>query len=146
MQHNDRYHEFELRVRYADTDKMGVVYYANYLRWLEMARCELLADFGSSVADYAAQGVIFAVVRVEIDYHAPATLADEVEVDTVVQRVRRVRFTLGHSVRRSDGRELATAAVTLACVNPQGKLRALPAELAAELRSRAASGVTDSDR
>jgi acyl-CoA thioester hydrolase len=125
------------KVYYGDTDAGGVVYHANYLRWLEMARCELMESMGTSVAQYAEQGVIFAVVHVDIDYRVPAVLGEVVEIETVVQRVRRVRFTVGQRVVRcADGQELATATVVLACVDPHGKLTALPDELASALRQR----------
>lgn len=127
------------KVYYADTDAGGVVYYANYLRWLEMARCEWLETLGMSVADYAKQGFVFAVARVEIDYRVPAVLGDAVEIQTAVERVRRVRFSMDQRVVRSaDGEELARAKVTVACVNPQGKLIALPESLAEALRERLA--------
>jgi YbgC/YbaW family acyl-CoA thioester hydrolase len=116
---------------------MGFVYYANYLRWLEMARCELLESLGMSAADYVKQGVMFTVVRVEIDYRIPAVLGESIEIQTAVERVRRVRFTLGQRVVRcADGAELAAAQVTLACVDPQGGVLALPKELAEALRKR----------
>ena len=124
------------KVYYADTDAGGVVYYANYLRWLEMARCDLVEGLGMSVAEYAEQGFIFAVARVEIDYRVSAVLGDIVEIETSVERVRHVRFTLRQRVVRSaDGEELVSAKVLLACVNPQGKVIALPDELAAALRA-----------
>lgn len=127
----------KIKVYYADTDAGGVVYYANYLRWLEAARCELMERMGMSVAEYARQGLIFAVVRVEIDYHIPAVLGDEVAIETTVERVRRVRFTLGQRVvRPADGAALATARVALACVNPEARVMALPPDLVAALRQR----------
>ncbi len=126
------------KVYYADTDAGGVVYYANYLRWLEMARFELLDDLGTSVMEYVQQGYVFAIARVEIDYRVPAVLGDVVEIETQVERVRRVRFILNQRVVRSaDGEELVKAKVTVACVNPQGKLIALPEDLAETLRARA---------
>ena len=126
------------RVYYADTDAGGVVYYANYLRWLEMARFEFLEHFGVSVTEYVRQGFVFAVARLEIDYLAPAVLGDEVEIETRVEGVRRVRFTLKQHVKRcADGQDLVAATLTLACVSPQGKLTALPDGLADALRTRA---------
>ena len=123
------------RVPYADTDQMGVVYYANYLRWLEMARCDLVDELGLSIAEYARQGFLFTVAHLEIDYLAPAVLGDEIEIVTTVQRVRHVRFTLEQRVLRlSDEVELVKASVMLACVGPEGKLTAMPKELAAALR------------
>ena len=73
------------RVYYADTDAGGVVYYANYLRWLEMARFEYLERLGQSVTEYARQGYAFAVAHLEIDYLAPAVLGEEIEVETNVE-------------------------------------------------------------
>ena len=119
------------RAYYADTDAGGVVYYANYLRWLEMARYEFLEQFGTPLTEYVRQGCIFAVARLEIDYLTPTVLGDEVEVETQVERVRRVRFMLKQNVKRcADGQDLAKARLTLACLSPQGKLTALPDDLA----------------
>lgn len=122
------------KVYYADTDAGGVVYYANYLRWLEMARSDWLEETGTSVADFVERGVVFAVVRVEIDYHVPAVLGNEVEITVVPQQLRRVRFTLRQDVMRcGDGTKLASASVTVACLTPAGKLTAIPTELAQEM-------------
>lgn len=126
------------KVYYADTDAGGVVYYANYLRWLEMARCDLLEEWGMSVGEFARQGVLMAVSRVEIDYRAPAVLSDEVEIVSRVVEVRRVRFTLEQRVIRcGDGVELAGALVTVATVSPEGKVLAVPDALAQALREHA---------
>ncbi len=121
-------------VYYADTDAGGVVYYANYLRWLEMGRTHWLARSGVSVADYVQQGVLFAVVRLEIDYHVSAVLGDEVEITVAPQKVRRVRFVLRQDVIRvSDGVKLVSAIVTLACLTPHGKITAVPKHLSEEI-------------
>ena len=127
------------KVYYADTDAGGVVYYANYLRWLEMARCELVESLGMSVAEYAKRDILFAVARVEIDYRLPAVLGDVVEIETSVERVRRVRFTLEQRVvRATDGEELVRAKVILASINSNGKVIAMPEELTTALRDRMA--------
>ncbi len=122
------------KVYYADTDAAGVVYYGNYLRWFEMARADWLEDSGTSLADYARQEVLFAVVRAEIDYHAPAVLGDEVEVTVRPVQCRRVRFTLEQKVQRCrDGVRLASAVITIACLNTRGKLIPVPERLARAL-------------
>ncbi len=116
-----------VKVYYADTDAGGVVYYANYLRWMEMGRCELIEGMGMTVQQLASQGVLFAVAHVEIDYIVSAVLGDVVEIETEVRRVRRVRFMLQQrAVRVADGKLLATASLTLASVDSTGKLIALP--------------------
>jgi acyl-CoA thioester hydrolase len=125
------------RVYYADTDAGGVAYYANYLRWFEMARFEFVDELGLSVVDYARRGVNFAVAHLEIDYRRPALLGDEVRVLTDVEEVRRVRFTLNNRVVRcADGQELVSARITLACLDPAGRVLGLPVELAERLRDR----------
>jgi acyl-CoA thioester hydrolase len=124
-------------VYYADTDAGGVVYYANYLRWLEMARADWLAALGTPVASFVQQGVLFAVVRAEIDYLKPAVLGDEVEVTVEPRHARRVRFTLGQDVYRcSDHVKLVSAQITIACLTPDGRPTAVPPLLADELSRR----------
>ena len=99
-----------------------------------MARSDWLEQSGVSVADYVQQGVLFAVVRVEIDYHIPAVLGNEVEVSVAPERVRRVRFILRQTVVRiGDGAKLVSARVTLACLTPEGKITALPQPLAQQM-------------
>lgn len=126
----------KIQVYYADTDAGGVVYYGNYLRWLEMGRAAFVESFGLSVAHFASRDCLFAVVRVEVDYRVPAVLGDEVEIETIVKQVRRVRFTLRQRVVRcADGEELVAATVMLACVDSQRRVIAVPADLAAALRA-----------
>jgi len=118
-------------VYYADTDAGGVVYYANYLRWFEIARSDWLAANDTSVAAYMKQGVLFAVARAEVDYHKPAVLGDEVEVTVRPVHKRHVRFTLAQEVYRvSDGTKLVSALITIVCLTPAGRPTAVPAALA----------------
>ena len=122
------------KVYYADTDAGGVVYYANYLRWFEMARADWLEQLGTPVKSFVEQGIVFAVVRAEIDYHKPAVLGDEVEVTVQPAQLRRVRFTLKQDVYRcADGVKLVSAQITVACLTPAGRLTAVPSGLADEL-------------
>lgn len=125
------------KVYYADTDAGGVVYYANYLRWMEMARADWLESSGVSMAEYADQGVVFTIARVEIDYLAPARLGEEVEVTVEPEEVRRVRFVLHQEVIRvHDDTKLASARVTVACLTPQGKIIPVPPRLSEEISRR----------
>jgi len=120
----------EIRIYYEDTDAGGVVYHANYLRYFERARTEYLRDRGLSVGELAASGSIFPVVRLEIDYRAPARHDDLLRIETEVLKVGKTSFTVGQqAVRAVDGKLLADAKVTLVCVNPSMKARRLPEEL-----------------
>lgn len=125
----------ERRVYYADTDAAGVVYYANYLRFLEQGRTEFLRARGFSVGTLQKQGYLIPVLRLEIDYLLPAVLDDLVRVETTVQEVTGATCTLGQRVVRvSDAKTLVDARVTLACIGPGNKARRLPGALLQALR------------
>ncbi len=120
----------EFRIYYEDTDAGGVVYHANYLGFFERARTEFFRERGVSVRELHDQGSIFPVVRLEIDYKAPACLDDLVRVETEVLEVGRTSFTLGQRiVRSSDNRLLASGRVTLVCVGPGMRAKRLPADI-----------------
>lgn len=126
-------HLYPLRVYYEDTDLAGIVYYANYLRFIERARTEWVRSLGiDQVALKADQGTVFAVRRVEADYLAPARFDDELVVRTGVQATTGVRITLVQDVWRGDQRLFASV-VTLVAVTGQGTPARLPAALRAQL-------------
>ena len=108
---------FPVRVYYEDTDAAGVVYYANYLRFLERARTEWLDSIGHPLPEVERNhGIVFVVHRLEIDYHAPARLFDALDVSVSVDALRRASLDLRQEVRRG-GSLLVTARVVLACVD-----------------------------
>ncbi|RNC67692.1 MAG: YbgC/FadM family acyl-CoA thioesterase [Desulfuromonadales bacterium] len=120
----------EFRIYYEDTDAGGVVYHARYLGFFERGRCEFLRVRGLSVQELVARGFVFPVVRLEIDYRAPAVLDDLVRVETEVLEVGKTSFTVGQQVVRVvDGRLLAAGRVRLVCVGPGMKPKRLPEEL-----------------
>ncbi len=117
----------EFRIYYEDTDAGGVVYHANYLRYLERARTEFLRERGVSVRELHEQGYIFPVIRVEIDFRSPAVHDDLLRVETEVLKVGKTSFSIGQRVVRAlDGKLLVDGKVTLACVAPGMKARRLP--------------------
>ncbi len=108
---NERqFHEAKVRVRYAETDQMGVVYYANYIVWMEVGRVEYCKAVGFNYRDMERDdSVLLAVAEVHCRYLSPARFDDEVIVKTWIEEAntRIVRF--GYAMRRSDdGRALAT--------------------------------------
>jgi acyl-CoA thioester hydrolase len=106
-----------LRVYYEDTDAAGVVYYANYLRFLERARTEWLSARGFEVAALErGHGIAFAVRRVEIDFLKPARLGDRLEVTFAVVEGRRARLLARQEIHRGD-ELLVTAMVTVVCLD-----------------------------
>jgi acyl-CoA thioester hydrolase len=126
----------EFRIYYEDTDAGGVVYHARYLAFFERGRTEFLRERGLSVGELAEQGHIFPVVRLEIDYRAPAVLDNLLRVETEVLEIGRTSFTLGQQVVRAlDGKLLAAGKVTLVCVSPGMKAKRLPEVLLSALRN-----------
>ncbi|HEY0832721.1 MAG TPA: tol-pal system-associated acyl-CoA thioesterase [Azospirillum sp.] len=120
-------HRFPLRVYYEDTDAGGIVYHANYLRFVERARTEMLRLVGPSHTELlAGAGVSFAVRHVGIDFVAPAKLDDTLEVETRITDIGGASFAVAQSVRR-DGRELARADVKVVMINRAGRPTRIPA-------------------
>lgn len=118
----------KIKVYYEDTDAGGVVYYANYLRFLERARTEFLAGAGINVSEYHGRGFIFTVTHVDIHYRRPAALGDIIEIMTGIEEMKNASLTFSQQVLK-DGALVAEAKVTLACVDRSGKPRRLPEEL-----------------
>ena len=110
-------HQFKQRIIYKDTDAAGVVYYANYLKFFEQGRTELLRDSGISIkATKEKQGIVFAVTRVECDYLAPALHEDEIIVTTEIARKTKARLVFKQEVLR-DEQVLVSALITLCSLN-----------------------------
>jgi len=119
-------HRFPVRVYYEDTDFAGIVYYANYLKFIERARSEWVRDLGIDQVQMKQDGLVFAVRRVEADYHSPARYDDELVVETTMQTGSGVRLVVRQDVKR--GQELLfSALVTIICMTAQGAVARLPA-------------------
>lgn len=119
-------HAFDVRVYYEDTDMAGVVYYANYLKYMERGRTEALRALGIDQGRLKAEtGVVFLVTRVEIDYRRPAMFDDLLTVETTATAVGRASVAMAQRVLR-DGATLAEAAVRLAAVGANGRAAPIP--------------------
>ncbi|WP_142664152.1 tol-pal system-associated acyl-CoA thioesterase [Paracoccus laeviglucosivorans] len=122
-------HHFPIRVYYEDTDLAGIVYYANYLKFIERARSEWLRDMGIDQSALKRDaGLVFVVRRVEADYLAPARFDDLLTVQSRLHELGNARITMCQKVMRQD-RVLFSAVVTLVCINDAGRPVRLPAEL-----------------
>lgn len=126
-------HEFQVRVYYEDTDLAGIVYYANYLRFIERARTEWVRDLG---VDQGAlkrdQGIVFAVRRVEADYLKPARFDDLLTVTTRLLELGGARIELEQEVLRA-GERLFAARVVLVCLSDAGGAVRMPPDVRAKL-------------
>jgi acyl-CoA thioester hydrolase len=119
-------YKLPIRVYYEDTDMAGIVYYANYLRYIERGRSEWVRAVGlDQNVMKERDGIVFAVRRVEADYLAPAKLDDELVVETWVESLRPVRMVMGQEVKRGD-QVLFRALVTVICMTTAGKPVRLP--------------------
>ncbi len=95
-------HSFRIKIYYEDTDAGGVVYYANYLRFMERGRTELLSDKGIDVAEFHGKGYFFPVVHVDIHYRRPAKLGEIIEVATEVVEITNITITFKQEIFRDD--------------------------------------------
>ncbi|WP_204113372.1 tol-pal system-associated acyl-CoA thioesterase [Shimia biformata] len=118
-----------IRVYYEDTDMAGIVYYANYLRYIERGRSEWVREIGMDQKRMKSEdGIVFAVRRVECDYLSPARLDDELVVETEVRSVSGVRMVMDQSVKRGE-EILFQAVVTVICMTTEGAPVRLPANI-----------------
>jgi len=118
-------YDIAIRVRYAETDRMGLLHHANYLVYFEMARTELLRQRGITYREVEDAGHYLVIVDVGCKFKRPAYYDDLLTVRTVVERVTHVKITHRYEVWR-DGLLLAEGHTTLACVDREGKPQALP--------------------
>ncbi|HXG51634.1 MAG TPA: thioesterase family protein [candidate division Zixibacteria bacterium] len=129
-------HVCSYRVIYGDTDQMGVVYYANYLRWFERGRSEFLRAAGLPYAGIEASGCHFPVTEVTCRYHRSARYDDLVLIETELAAVGRASLTFAYRIsRKQDGSLLATGSTTHACVDAGGRVARIPRRLEEPLRA-----------
>ncbi len=125
-------HRHPVRVYYEDTDLAGIVYYANYLRFLERGRTETVRAAGISQADMKAQGLVFAVRRIEADYLRPARFEDDLIVETRAGRLGAASLDMPQRVLRGD-EILLEAIVKVVVLNETGRPARIPADIRAKL-------------
>ncbi len=121
-------HRFPIRVFYEDTDMAGIVYYANYLRYIERARSDWVREIGIDQLDMKSRGVVFAVRSLSADYLTPACFDDVLEVRTRVTALRPARMVMHQQVCRGETL-LFAADVTIVCIGEGGKPVRMPAKL-----------------
>jgi acyl-CoA thioester hydrolase len=121
------FHDVEFRVRYAETDQMGVVYHANYLIWCEVGRTDFIRARGMSYADIERAGIGLAVSELSARFHGAARYDDLIRVRTSLADVRSRGITFDYVITRAEtGAKLVTARTALVSIDPAGKLVALP--------------------
>lgn len=120
----------QVRVRYAETDAMGVVYYGNYLTWFEVGRTDLLRHYGSSYRDIEGGRLFLPVIEAQCRYHHPARYDDVVEIRTTVSRPSRAKLRFDYELSRAaDHIAIASGSTLHVATNENGKPCRLPQEL-----------------
>lgn len=121
-------HEFPIRVRYVETDPMGYLHHSHYFTYFEMGRTELLRAMGYRYRDLEERGYFMVVAKIACRFRKPARYDDLLTLRTTVARVTRARIDHRYELLR-DGELLTDAESTLACVDREGNLQAIPEEL-----------------
>ncbi len=117
--------EITIRVRYAETDRMGLLHHANYLVYFEQGRTELLRSSGLAYKDLEDQGYLLVLTKIEVRYRSPARYDDVLTLRTTVVRTTAVRIDHKYELLR-DGVLVAEGSSTLGCVDRDGRVQALP--------------------
>ena len=118
--------ETQIRVRYAETDRMGLLHHANYLVYFEQARTDLLRGLGTNYRDLEDQGYYLVITKVDVKYKRPAHYDDILTIRTTVVKTSPVRLEHKYEVFGPAGDLCCEGATTLACVNGEGKIQAMP--------------------
>lgn len=125
----------KIRIYYHHTDCGGVVYYANYLNFLEEARTQLLEEKGVSIRELAEKGILFVVSRQEIDYKYPAFYGDTLSIDTRITKVSGTRIETEYQVNNQNGKLICLAKTVMVCVGRDFKPQAIPKEIESKLEA-----------
>ncbi len=120
-------HRSETRVRYQETDRMGIIHHSAYIIYFEVGRTEFMRDAGISYRALEDEGILLAVTNVEVNYRNRGAYDDAIVIETWIQDVRPIRITFGYRVLRpSDNKILADGKTRLACVTKDFKPQRLP--------------------
>ncbi|WP_028322234.1 acyl-CoA thioesterase [Desulfatiglans anilini] len=130
------WHECRIRVRYKDTDRMGVVYYGNYLTFFEIARAEFMRDLGFSYARLEADGYSLVVIEAAAKYHGNVGYDAVVRARSNVAELSRVRMRFEYRILDEEGRLLVSGHTTHACLDGNQKPVRIPAAIDQAIRER----------
>jgi len=124
----------KVRIYYHHTDCGGVVYYANYLNFLEEARTEYFEQRGILILELAKKGILFVVARQEIDYKAPAFYADTLEIISRISDIGASKIEFTNEIKNQDGKTVSLAKTVLVCVDKNLRPIAMPDEIRTRLK------------
>jgi len=132
----NRWHNTDIRVRYKDTDRMGVVYYGNYLTYFEVGRSEYMRELGFPYSQMEGKGYILVVTEANAKYHRNVGYDSLLTVKTAITEVKRIRVRFDYEIFSSDNILLVTGHTVHACLNPDLKPIRIPEELVKRMQDR----------
>ena len=125
----------KIRIYYHHTDCGGVVYYGNYLKFLEEARTEFLENRGVLIKELQREGTLFVVKRQEINYKSPAVYGDILTIDTRISNVSGVTIEFDYTIKNEKGQVISDAKTILVCIDRNFKPKAIPEEIRQKISS-----------
>lgn len=126
----------KIRIYYHDTDCGGVVYYANYLKYMEEARTEFFEARGIYLKELAENQTLFVVIRQEIGYKTPAFYGDILEINTTILNISQLRIEFFHEIKKEGGQVVCLAKTFMACVDKNIKPKAIDKSLKEKLAQK----------
>ncbi|MCX5702237.1 MAG: thioesterase family protein [Candidatus Omnitrophica bacterium] len=126
----------KVKIYYHHTDSGGVVYYANYLKFLEEARTEYLEQNAISVKELADRGILFVVARQEIDYKNPAFYGDTLSINTLLTEISGVKLVFECEILNQDNKIVSIAKTIMVCIGKDFKPQAIPEEIRKKLSNQ----------
>ena len=114
------------RVKFFDTDTMGVVHHSNYIRWFETGRVEFLRELGLTLTEFMDDGILFPIVEVAAKFHAPAKFDDELEIVTTAEALTRAKMKFNYVIRRRGEEKILAKGTSTNVFTCDGKICRLP--------------------
>ncbi len=124
----------KIRMYYQDTDMGGIVYYANYLRYMEQGRADLFRSIGINLAEYQKQGYLFPVAEVHVKYKTSARYNDLLSVETTLTSLKGVSLSFETEIYNQEGKLLTTAKTKVGCIDANGRPCRIPDEITYKIR------------
>ena len=114
------------RVKFFDTDVMGVAHHSNYIRWFETGRVEFLRELGIDLNEMMNDGILFPIVEVGAKFHAPARFDDELEIETTAEALTKAKMKFNYAVRRRGEEKILAEGTSTNVFTSDGKICRLP--------------------
>ncbi|MEF3280577.1 MAG: acyl-CoA thioesterase [Elusimicrobiota bacterium] len=122
-------HSLKQQVYYYDTDAEGVVYYGNYMRFLEVARTKFIEDLGFNLKELSSKGYLFAIKKQEIEYKFPIYYGEMIEIKTKVEEITQYRIRFFYEIYNSNNQKTTIARTDMVCINKKFHLTEMPQDL-----------------